>query len=151
MGTSNLSNISETPTKDIQIESFPGAQIRHMDHLIKNFQFKSKPKTLILDIGINDRRNSFDGTTLANLRRMTKTISNSFPETKIYIPIVQFSEYLPKESKDNLRKLNETLPTFTSISILPPLPRGFRTIEDDIHWTDSTANALLKHWIGHLN
>ena len=154
IGTSNLANISESPSIDIQIESFPGCQIRHLDLLTRNYKHNSKPETIILDIGINDGDNSFTSTTRPNLKKMISAFRNTFPDTKLCIPQIQFSNKLPKRKQENLKKFNEDLYNCHYINTLPPLCKGFQIADDDVynvHWTNSTANALLKHWIHHLN
>ena len=153
-GTSNLSSISRTPRKDIQIESYPGCQIRHVEHLVRNYKGNSKPQSIILDIGINDADNAYTGTTRPNLKKMVSAIRHTFPDSDLYIPQVQFSNKLSSKKQENLKKFNEELSTLKSVTTLPPLSKGFFIANDDpynVHWTNSTANALLKNWIHHLN
>ena len=151
VGTSQLSNIKRSPNSNIQIESYPGAQIRHIEAVIRRHKLKTEPKHLIVEIGINDRDNSVYGTTFPNLKKMIATIRSKFPHTKIYIPAIQFSRKLDLKSQENLNELNQIFNSLDTICCIPPMARGFKTSNDNIHWTNKTANALLKHWINHLN
>ena len=151
VGTSQLSNIKRSPNPNIQIESYPGAQIRHMEAIIRRHKLETEPKHLIVEIGINDRNNSVFGTTFPNLKKMISAIRSKFPNTKIYIPAIQYSRKLDLKSQENIDELNQIFNSLDTICCIPPMAKGFKTSNDNIHWTNSTANALLKHWINHLN
>ena len=158
LGDSNLSRISETPqeVESIQIDSFPGAKLLHLTHII-NTQTTNKqaPDTLILNIGINNRDNK-PQTHRFNLRNLAKSASHRFPNTKIYIPQVNYSDRLPEAQKQSLSAFNSIATAIAeasdNISTIPKLNNSdFVTTPDTIHWTAETANKMLAHWNNSLN
>jgi hypothetical protein len=154
LGDSNLCKISSSPTKDTQIESFPGAQFHHINNILKRYEHTEKPDKIIISIGINNRKSNPEPTSTPELRNMLSTAKRLFPNSELYIPAINFSGRLEAKDKDNLEKINKFIVETQKKAIpIPTLSSNlFKTGGiDSIHWTPSTANAMLKHWLGHLN
>jgi hypothetical protein len=158
LGDSNLSRISHTPREieSIQIDSFPGAKVQHMTQVLSTLTTNSKtPDTLIINIGINNRDNKIQ-THRQNLRALARTAAQKLPNTKIYIPQVNFAESLSVSQKQSLENYNQIVSalvgTHDNLCKIPPLNNNdFITDADKIHWTQETANAVLAHWTKNLN
>lgn len=61
--------------------------------------------------------------------------------TELYFPVIDFSDQLPAEERIHLTKMNQYIrDTLNSI-----------VERDPIHWTTTTARAILDHWIQNLN
>ena len=143
IGDSNISRISKGSRAQIQTESFPGAQIGHINTVLNKMigpQVENYPECVILSVGINDMNNSPGSTTIPAMRKLTQKANKQFPRSRIAIPIA-----IPIAINDSLVRLR-------NISIIPELDQKlFRTIPGDIHWTADTADTLLNHWLCHLN
>ena len=145
VGDSNLSRIEPFAHPSCQVESFPGARIEHIAHLFSQYHHQKVPNNLILSIGINDATRSFDlytdiGTIMSNL-------PVNFRSTKIFFVQLQVSTSQPVQVHQKAQQLNGTVPV--EIKIIPGLP-CFETGKDNIHWTPSCANTLIKHWLSHI-
>ena len=72
LGDSNVSKITESTERDIQLESYPGAKIRNLEQMMIHPAETdgTHPEIVILSVGINDRANKPGVTTIPNLRRM---------------------------------------------------------------------------------
>ena len=152
IGDSNLSRISSSPTEAIQIESFSGAQFHHINKILKNCEQTEKPDKIIISIGINNRKSNTGTTSLPEFRNMINQAKKCFPNSELYIPIINFSDHLEEKEKENLATLNEFLADQPKAITIPPLSSNhFKVGYDAIHWTTQTANAMVKHWLGHLN
>ena len=146
IGDSNLARMSRSPISDLEIFSFSGAKSQHIAKLLQNYKFTSQPSIIILSFGINDRDNSFTNHTSRNLLAIEKICSRKFPSTQIYIPQLNFH---PRVRTQNIIDFNKHIASSNfKIPTLPYFPTSeFRVTSDLIHWTDVTANKLLKHWI----
>lgn len=152
IGDSNLQKISETPFKKIQIESYPGAKIRHITNLITQYPFKNKPQIIILSVGLNDRDNVPSSTTIPSIKNLISSTTRKFPQSSVYVPLIQYSGNLSKIQKNNLTVVNDAIALIKKHATpLPILLKGFRVEEDDIHWTQDTANAILRKWLKNVN
>jgi ribA/ribD-fused uncharacterized protein len=157
IGDSNTSRISHTPEEieSIQIDSFHGAKLLHITSILHSHKAKHPaPDTLILSVGINNKDNKTQ-THRVNIRNLLKTAQHKFPESKIYIPLLNFSNDLPGRMRDSLKSFNNILSDLVrdtvNVNIIPPLETNFVTGTDKIHWSPDTANAMLAHWVDHLN
>lgn len=151
IGDSNLCNLPDYFNKNLQVESFPGAHFRHAQALMEKL---TPPPDLIvekivLSFGINSRGNKSKETTIKNVQGALRSTKRKFPYAEIYIPLVNFSDVLPQEEKDNLQTLNEHLER--NMPFLPLLPADNFQTDDDIHWTKETGSAMFEHWMAHLN
>jgi hypothetical protein len=155
LGDSNLSRISAIPNLDIQIESYPGAQFRHIGSLGQNYEHPNEPEDIILSIGINNRASKTNTTSLPEFRTMITKVCKAFPNSKIHVPAINYSALLPQHEQDNLAILNECISNHNKVSVIPPLVQNkFVTEVTDkshIHWSAGTASIMIRHWLKHLN
>jgi hypothetical protein len=136
------------------MESFPGAKITHMRHLLTKLEHhpSKEPKWVIISIGINDRENNVISTSLPNLRKMAAKANQIFPLAVVAIPEINIPDHLSDRVKHNIKQLNDSLHEMPNVLVIPQIdPKLFTTTFNDIHWTQNTANKLLTHWLTHLN
>ena len=152
IGDSNLCSLPDYFSIDLQVESYPGAHFRHAQALMQ----KTRPRSdlvvekIILSFGINSRGNKCKETTVKNLQGALRSTKNQFPYAVVYIPLVNFSQALPAEERENLQVLNEHIER--NMSHIPLLPEDLFEVEaDDLHWTADTGSAMLSHWMRALN
>jgi len=159
LGDSNISCITRSPTEDIQLEAFHGANFSHFKNMITKIPTSGIPKSIILGVGLNNRNANPSSTSCPDMLRMVSAFSKHYPLSKIYLPKINFSPRLKLEHQNNLNTLNNNMDTiksrFSNVFTIPQLGshkfRINRSDTDNIHWTADTANAMLKLWISHLN
>lgn len=146
IGDSNLSNIPRHSFKNMQIESFPGANFRHAQNLLKKATIVQDlmVEQVVLSFGICDSKNKPKETIWKTCMKARKACVDKFPLAAIWIPLVNYSVALPKEEQDNLDTFNSMLQERPYH--IPLLPKDkFQTV-DQVHWTRDTGRAMLKHW-----
>lgn len=105
---------------------------------------------IILGFGINGRENKLRETTMKNVQGILRSTKKKFPYAEIWVPLVNFSDALPQEEKDNLEALNAYISR--NMAYIPLLPlHQFATESDNIHWTSQTGRAMFAHWMSFLN
>ena len=154
IGDSNISRINNGSRAQIQTESFPGAQIGHINTVLNKMigpQVENYPQCVILSVGINDMNNS-RGSTSPAMRKLAQKANKQFPRSRVAIPRINCPVHLSKSQKANIKAINDSLVRLRNISIIPELDQKlFRTIPGDIHWTANTADTLLNHLLSNLN
>jgi len=152
VGDSNLRNITTTPTTDIQIECYPGANFRNITSIVKTYAHLEKPGKIILSVGINNRRAMPNNSSIPDLKNLISSTVKSFPNADIYIPTINYPGHLAPAEKQHLDAINKIINSHSKGSAIPKLNSNqFETKPWDIHWTNKTANTLLDHWLSHLN
>ena len=154
LGSSNVNRITLSPVSDIEVHSYPGANFSNFRKILSNFSGTVTSKSVILSLGINDRTAKDPKTTAAQLRAMVSNATRAFPNSHIYVPKLNFSSSLSHSDQQRLLEINQLLDSFSfqRVTVLEPLEATkFKTGKDNIHWTTETANAMLRHWISHLN
>lgn len=105
---------------------------------------------IVLAFGINSRANKSRETTVKNVQGALRSTRKKFPYTKVWVPLMNFSDNLPDVEKENLRILNQYLEK--NVPHIPPLPdHKFQTELDDVHWTADTGRNIFLHWTAFLN
>ena len=160
LGDSNTKIISSNLNKSmnsIEIHSWPGAKTRHFHKEICTPQSQPQvtPDHVILSVGINDRGNN-SNTHRDQIKKSVSVVKRTFPKAELHIPLVNYSTQLTameSTSLDSFNSILEEMAEYSSnFSVIPKLdPDLFNTTPDGIHWTIPTANALLQHWLSHLN
>ena len=154
LGDSNVSKITESTERYIQLKSYPGAKIRNLEQMIHPAETDgTHPEIVILSVGINDRANKPGVTTIPNLRRMAVRAGKCFPHSVIAIPNINCSDRLPMVEQDHIMSTSKSLLDIRGIVVIPKLEESsFETnVSDNIHWTPEKANKMLTHWLDHLN
>ena len=149
LGDSNVSKITESTERDIQLESYPAAKIRNLEQMIHPAETDgTHPEIVILYVGINDRANKPGVTTIPNLRRMAVRAGKCFPNSVIAIPEINCSDRLPVVEQDHIMSTSKSLLDIRGIVVIPKLETN---VSNNIHWTPEMANKMLTHWLDHLN
>ena len=155
IGASNLNRVTKVMHRDVQIESFPGGQIRHFLNIMSHFNKSgSTPETLILHVGTNNRSQPASSSHLEFLK-LVNSVKAIFPRTKICITPLTISDRLrrnsPLEAK-NMSDFNFLLRTKTpGVCVIRQYPDRIFTHNDSIHWTENTANNIIQHWLSELS
>ena len=100
--------------------------------MVTNYKGKSQPENIVLNIGINSKYQN--GTsTVSQLRNMISSIRKRCPITNLYL-------------------IDLAAKTLINIKIIPALPAAdFQVGQDQIHWTEATANKLYHILMIYLN
>lgn len=150
LGDSNLSRIPPHTISNLQIESFPGANFRHIQEVLQKATVHVKVEKLVLSFGINCRSQKAKETAVKQLQGAIREAKKRFPHSEIWIPLLNYSLALPTLEKTTLNILNQHIQK--NVPYLPTLNRDlFNTTNDMIHWTKETAQAMFKHWTQCLN
>ena len=150
-GSSNLSRLNLDKHPEVQVECYPGATFNHFRNMVTNYKGKSQPENIVLNIGINSKNQ--DGTSAVNqLRNMISSIRRRFPRANIYFIELNFSDRLLASQKSCLNQINLAAKSIRDVKIIPALPAGdFEVGQDEIHWTEATANKLYRSWMRYLS
>ena len=142
-----MSRINLDKHPEVQVECDPGAKFNHFRNMVTNYKGKSQPENIVLNIGINSKHQ--DGTSAVNqLRNMISSIRRRFPRANKYFIELHFLA----SQKSCLNQINLTAKTIRDIKIIPALTAGdFDVGQDQIHWTEATANKLYRSWMRYLN
>lgn len=152
LGDSNLARLPDYFSKHLQVESFPGANFRHAEALMRKTVAPQDlvVEKVVLSFGINSRGNKPKETTVKNVQAAIRATRTRFPYAEVWVPLVNFSRTLPAEEQENLQTLNDHMER--NMSFIPLLPEGqFQTEDDGIHWTVETGRAMFEHWSSILN
>lgn len=151
------SNLKRLHKDDIllgaQVDSYPGAKIRHMTKLLekitqeKNHYTPNPPKYVIINIGINDR-----GERPHNIRKdiqaLVSATENAFPSTThTCILPVNCTFQLDHQSRATMDTLNKYITEATrhlqNIRTTTTIPNPHMLPPDYIHWTRMTARDII--------
>ena len=150
IGDSNLSRIPAYDIPDLQIDSYPGANFRHAEALIKKATSSLTVEKVLLSFGLNHRNQKARETSVKQLQGAVRAAKNKFPYAEIWIPQINFSAALSRDEKQTLLVLNghieRNMPCLSALQ-----NSDFHTEKDNVHWTKKTASAMLKHWATLLN
>ncbi|CAI5635389.1 unnamed protein product [Oreochromis niloticus] len=150
IGDSNLSRIPPHSIPDLQIESYPGANFRHIQAIIAKATKHVTVEKVVLSAGINSKQQKARETAIKQLQAAVRAAKLQFPYAEIWVPVINFSPGLPREERGVLDIINTHI--YKNMPFLPPLPhRKFGTEGDLVHWTRETGRAMLEHWSNILN
>jgi alkylated DNA repair dioxygenase AlkB len=153
IGDSNLARISTCP-ENCQILSYSGANFDRIRKLVTDYDNSHPaPKNIIISVGINNRNQNPTASSVPSLKRLIANLNSKFPSTNIFMVSINFSSLLSATEKSNLRRLNQAIPTLKNCKIIPPISAPVFGVlpSDPIHWSRSTANLMLSHWLKSLN
>ena len=136
---------------NVQIESYPGAKFHHISKFKKH---NIEPEHVILSVGINNRNQNVRNTAIPNLKVLLAKAERAFPNSKLYIAQINYSMDLPQVECCCLSVINDFLATYSGYTtVLPQIDRNLLQVkpDDPVHYTSKSANAILSHWMEHLN
>lgn len=150
LGDSNLNRIPPQHMQNIQIDSYPGANLYHFLKICEKTPTHTDTKIVVLSVGLNNRDQDPQKTSIKQLRALYRRARETFPNADVYFACINFSTFLSKAQQGNLREINDHI-----VANLPHLTTlhggGFRTQPDNIHWTPETAGRVFAHWCAQLN
>lgn len=152
VGDSNLSRIPPFDNAEVQIDSFPGAGIHHIYGILKKLTPVRTVREVILSIGLNNcLKRLLPTTTDKQLALLITLAKQTFPNARIRIPVINYSDRLERDQQELIELLNKTiLKKFNFLTEINKL--HFRVgAKDPIHWTPETARRILTHWLDQLN
>lgn len=152
LGDSNLGRFPSFTLQNLQVESYPGANFRHAESVIRRATVQPDlvVEKVLLSFGINSRKNKPKETTIRNLQAAIRALKARFPYTQYWIALVNFSPSLNLTEQENLLILNHHV--HKNMPYVPILADTlFHTEVDNIHWTEDTARDIFNHWAYHLN
>lgn len=144
LGDSNVARFPTFEAEDLQIDAFPGAKWKHAEALLRSATVRSPVEKIILSFGLNNRSQRAKATPIMELKAALQVATTRFPEARILVPEVNFGPLLDHREQAMLRHLNCFIRSCPGC--LPALPEGFATEKDGIHWSSTTAAAILAHW-----
>ena len=153
IGTSNISRITEQPTdSSLALFSFPGAKCSNLAALFKKAKVHDHVDRAVISVGINDRTSDPNKTVLPALRQVVAAARKIFPQAAVFYVLPQCSQSLPKKEVNNIVALSQLAIgdkiISGSVHLIQHMPtEHFRTDTDQVHWTEATANLMLRHWI----
>lgn len=102
VGDSNLARIPSFENADIQVDSFPGAACHYLYEILK----KKKPQTcqevreVVLLVRLNNAlKRVLPATTDKQLGLLVNMAKQTFPNAKIRIPVINYSDRLDADQK----------------------------------------------------
>jgi len=154
-GSSNLSRINLDKHPEVQVECYPGANFNHFRTMVSKYMFKGKsqPDNIVLNIGINSK-DANPASVCNQLRNMISSLRKTFPKSKLYFVELNFSNRLLASQKSCLNQINLAIKSLRDVKIIPAIAASdFEVGQDNIHWTERTANRLYRSWMRclHLN
>ncbi|KAL3995683.1 immunoglobulin superfamily member 9B [Sarotherodon galilaeus] len=150
LGDSNLARFPAHVLPDLQIDSFPGANFRHAQALVRKATIHSNVEKVVLAFGLNNKNQGAKETAIKQMLGAVRAAKNRFPFSEIWIPLINFSSGLSREEIQTLTTMNAYISR--NLPFIPKLSENdFRTERDDVHWTRTTARAMFRHWVSFLN
>ena len=152
LGDSNLSRIPSFTDERVQIDSFPGAGIHHLHVLLKKLSPALQVREVILSIGLNNcLRKLLPTTSDKQLSLLMAQAKQTFPNARIRIPVISYSDRLDGDKRYRIHLLNRTI--VNKYNFLTEVNKAcFKVNEkDQIHWLPETARCILNHWLDQLN
>ncbi|KAL3973715.1 hypothetical protein ACER0C_022341 [Sarotherodon galilaeus] len=150
LGDSNLARFPSHSLSDLQIDSFPGANFRHAQALLRKATVHSNVEKVVLAFGLNNRNQSAKETAIKQMVGAVRAAKNRFPFSEIWVPLINFSSGLSGEEIQTLRTMNGHISR--NLPFIPKLrEEDFGTENDEVHWTRTTARTMFRHWVSFLN
>lgn len=126
-----------------------GASFYHFLQILEKTPVHPNIKLVVLSIGINNRDQDAEKTSIKQLRMLYKKAKSVLPNAKVVFPLINFSSSLPIEQQRNLTLINNF--AAKRLLVLNPLSGDqFVTIDDNIHWTQVTAQCIFANWCHQL-
>lgn len=98
MGDSNLSRFPRFSNKNLQIESYPGANFRHAKAILVKTICHTKVQKVVLAFGINSKDQKFKATSRKQTMAAAKTAATKFPAAEIWLPLVNYPSTLSEQT-----------------------------------------------------
>lgn len=146
VGDSNMGRLPLIHHSEVQVDAYPGAKFHHITHLFKQ-KTPASPgvKVLILSVGVNNREQNNQQRIDQGIRDLMEAADDTFPNARIWLASLNWSQQLPLLAIANLTKINTAIRK--TERFIHPLPPGrFATESDNIHWTVTTGQEMWRFW-----
>lgn len=84
LGDSNLNGIPAYNNDNIQIDSYPGASFYHFLQVLEKTPIHPNTKLVVLSLGINNRDQDAEKTSIKQLRMLYKKAKSVFPNAHVF-------------------------------------------------------------------
>lgn len=153
LGDSNLSRIPPLQDSRLQIDSYPGANIRHLIDIIRQLpEPDPRPTIVILSVGIlNCMKPNTETTIRKDLLSLLRVATSQFPVARIWFARINDHTGLTFDSRAAIRFLNGLAEE--KIDCLPEIDQQLFQLDhrDLVHWTADTARRIFENWLLGLN
>lgn len=150
VGDSNVARFPPFDIPHLQVDSYPEATFAHLKAVLDKIEPNTSVEVLILSAGLFNKTQKRAETAVRELRRLMTTAKGKFPHAQIWLPLINFSNTLPRSEQLFLEKINHfILGHYQSLGAVPN--DQFAVENDQIHWTRATAGLILDHWAATLN
>lgn len=150
IGDSNLSRIPNIRLKNVQVDSFPEANFLHLSKILQKLPIQLHTQHVVLAAGLNNRHQHPFKTGIKQLQGLWRAARIAFPEAQIHTPIIQFSDFIPKQEQQNLEIINKYIGSHGN-----PLPEVnkllFKVEGDSVYWTIQTAQLIFDFWLDNMD
>ncbi|KAK9514516.1 hypothetical protein VZT92_027979 [Zoarces viviparus] len=150
MGDSNISRFPSYDIAGLQVDGFPGANLRHAEEILAGATSTTPVEKIVLAFGLNNRVQKSKDTAVKQLQRTLRMCRTKFPLAQVLIPQINFSPGLPRQERTRLTYLNTHIAALKDHIPLWP-EESFQTGHNHLHWSPETAKGIFKHWCIHLN
>lgn len=148
VGDSNLARIPSFENADIQVDSFPRSACHHLHESLKKFKPVKEVREVVLSVGLNN--SLLLATTDKQLVLLVNMAKQTFPNAKIRVPVINYSDRLDADQKHLLESINNTI--IKKYDFLNDINKlHFQVTQDNVHWTPSTAKMIFEAWTDQLN
>ena len=156
LGDSNISRITKAHGSNLTVLSYPGASYYNLHMMLRKADPQRIVNSVVFSIGINERSNKVDTTSLPRLNKLMLEAKRVFPNAKIHLASLQWNpSKLPPSENKTLEELQSNIEKMEDINLIPKLSSNLFKIEatdkSGIHWSKECANAMIENWINHLN
>jgi hypothetical protein len=148
IGDSNLRNVTNIPP-DWEVHGFPGAKMSHITGLLRQYEDEHQAageigscfRTLVLSIGINDRRapNLIVEQHLDDLLRVATLVAE-----RVIFQSLDGAKELSAWELGRVSLINDLLSKSKMAFLTAPHIDNFKTIHDNIHWTKVTSSNFVQ-------
>ncbi|XP_057682780.1 uncharacterized protein LOC130909871 [Corythoichthys intestinalis] len=146
MGDSNISRLPGVRNTNVQMDSYPGAKMNHLVHVLA---FRTKivvpPKKVILSVGLNDRNQTNPSKLREDVKNLAEVAKKTFPQSDIGIPRINHSPLMTNFVRAKIEQLNFMIGE-TGYGIPKLGDQLFETLGDGIHWSPATAKNMWALW-----
>lgn len=133
------------------MDSFPGETCHHLHEILKKLKPVKEVREVILSVGLNNGlKRLLPATTEKQFGLLVSMAKQTFPNAKIRVPVINYSDKLDADQKHLLDAIkNIIIKKYDFLNDINKL--YFQVTQDNVHWTAGTAQMILEAWTDQLN
>lgn len=133
------------------MDSFPGATCHHLQEILKKLKPIMEVREVILSVGLNNGlKRLLPATTEKQFGLLIGSAKQNFPNAKIRVPVINYSDKLEADQKQLLDSINNII--IKKYDFLNDINKlHFKVSQDNVHWSAGTAQMILEAWAEQLN